>query len=49
MSMLNSNKPITVSHLQNLGNQSLLNGALVTEMANNCFSGSEKNFGRLIK
>ena len=47
--MFNSNEPIRVAHLQKLANQSLLNDALVIEMANNSFSESKKNFGRLIK
>ena len=38
MFMFNSNKPIKVTHLQKLANQSLLNGALVMEIANNSFS-----------
>ena len=46
MFMLNSNKPIKVAHLQKLANQSMLNGALVIELA---FSESKKNFGRLKK
>ena len=41
--MLNSNKPIKVVHLQKLANQWMLNDALVTEMANNCFSDSMKS------
>ena len=49
MFMSNSNKPIKVSHLQKLANQSMLNGALVIEMVNNSFSENKKNFGRLIK
>ena len=47
--MFNSNEPIKVAHFQKLANQSLLNGALVTEIANNSFSESKKNFSRLIK
>ena len=35
MFMLNSNGPIKVAHIQNLANQSVLNGALVIEIANN--------------
>ena len=46
MCMLNSNEPIKVVHLQKLANQSMLNGALVIELA---FSESKKNFGRLKK
>ena len=38
--MLNSNQPIKVAHLQKLANQSMLNDALVTEMAKNSFSKS---------
>ena len=38
MFMFNSNEPIKVAHLQKLANQSLLNGALVMEIANNSFS-----------
>ena len=41
--MLNSNEPIKVAYLQKLANQWILNDALVTEMANNCFSDSMKN------
>ena len=47
--MFNSNEPVKVAHLQKLANQSILNGALVTEMVNNSFSESKKNFGRLVK
>ena len=47
--MLNSNEPITVTHLQKLANQSILNGTVVMGMANNSFSESKKNFGRLRK
>ena len=47
--MLISNRPIKVADLQKLDNQLKLNGALVTEMVNNSFSQSEKNFGSLIK
>ena len=46
--MFNSNKPMKVGHLQELANQSLLNGALVMEMVNNSLSKSKKNFDRLI-
>ena len=49
MFMFNSNEPVKVAHLQKLANQSILNGALVTEMLNNSFSESKKNFGRLVK
>ena len=49
MFMFNSNEPVKVAHLQKLANQSILNGALVTEMVNNSFSESNKNFGRLVK
>ena len=49
MFMFNSNEPIKLARLQKLANQSLLNGALVIEIANNCFSESKKNFSRLIK
>ena len=49
MFMLNSDEPITVSQLQKLANQLMLNGALVIKMVNNFFSESKKNFGRLIK
>ena len=49
MFMFNSNEPVKVAHLQKLANQSILNGALVTEMVNNSFSESKKNFGRLVK
>ena len=38
--MLNSNQPIKVAHLQKLANHSMLNDALVTEMAKNSFSKS---------
>ena len=44
--MINSNEPIKVAHLQRLANQSMLNGALVMELA---FGESKKNFGRLKK
>ena len=47
--MLNSNEPIKVAQLQKLANQSVLNGTLVTEMVNNSFTESKKNFCRLIK
>ena len=47
--MLNSNKSIKVAHFQKLANQSMLNGALVTEIIGNFFSESKKSFGRLIK
>ena len=40
MFMFNSNEPIKVAHLQNLANQSMLNGAFVTEMVSNYFSKS---------
>ena len=40
--MLNSNEPIKVTHLQKLGNQSILNGVFVIEMVH-------KSFGSLIK
>ena len=41
---LNSNEPIKVAHLQQLANQSVLNGALVIEKwLNNSFSESKKN------
>ena len=38
--MLNSNEPIKGAHLQKLTNHSILNGALVIEMANHSFSES---------
>ena len=44
--MLNPNKPIKVAHLQTSANQSMLKGALVTEMINSYFSESKKNFAR---
>ena len=47
--MLNSNEPIKVAHLQKLANQSILNDTVVMGMANNSFSESKKNFGRLRK
>ena len=40
MFMSNSNKPIKVALLQKLTNQSMLNGALVIEMASYSFSES---------
>ena len=40
--MLNSNKPVKVTHLQKLSNQSILNGARVIEMLNNPFNKSKK-------
>ena len=49
MFMFNSNESIKVAHLQKLTNQPMLNSALVIEMVNNCFGGSKRNFGRLIK
>ena len=51
MLMFNSNEPIKVAHLQKLTNQSvsMLNGAIVIEMATNFFSEEKKNFARLIK
>ena len=49
MGMLNSNEPTTVTRLQKLANQSLLNGALVMEMVNNSISESKNNIVRLIK
>ena len=48
MFMLNSNKPIKVAHLQKLANQSILNGALVIEMAYNSFNENKRNFRCLI-
>ena len=48
MFMFNSNELIKVARLQKLANKSLLNGALVIEIVNNSFSGSKKNFSRLI-
>ena len=47
--MINSNEPIKAAHLQELTNQSVLNGSLVVEMVNNSFSARRKSFGRLIK
>ena len=47
--MLISNEPIKFADLQKLGNQLTLNGALMIEMVNNCFSESKKNFDRMIK
>ena len=49
MFMLNSNETIKVAHLKKSANQSIMNGALVMEMVNNCFSESKKNFGHLRK
>ena len=49
MFMLISNEPIKVADLQKLANQLMLNGTFVTEMVNNSFSKSKKNFRRLIK
>ena len=40
--MLTSSEPIKVAHLQKLANHSVLNGAIVIEMANNYFSKSKK-------
>ena len=48
MFMFNSKEPIKSAQLQKLANQSMLNGALVTEMLNNSFSESKENFGYLI-
>ena len=48
MLILISNEQIKVAGLQKLANQLMQNGALVTEMVNNSFSESKKNFGRLI-
>ena len=42
MFMFNWNEPIKIVHFQKLANQSLLNGALVMNIANNSFSGSKK-------
>ena len=47
--MLSSNKSIKVAHLKKLGNQYMLNGAPVIEMANNSFREDKKNFSCLIK
>ena len=47
--MLNWKEPIKVAHLQKLANQSMLNGALVIDMANNYLGESKENFGCLIK
>ena len=49
MFMFNSNKPVKVTHLKKLTNQSMLTGALVIEMVNNSFSKSKRNFVCLIK
>ena len=49
MFMLNTNESIKAGHSLKLANQSMLNGALVTEMVNNSFSESKRNFGSLIK
>ena len=49
MFMLNSNESIKFVDLQKLGNQSMLNGALVIEMVNISFSESKKNFRHSIK
>ena len=49
MFMFKTNQPIKVIHLQKLGNQSILNGALMIEIVSNSFSESKKNFGCLIK
>ena len=49
MFVFNLSGPIKFTHLLKLTNQSMLNGALVIEMANNSFSESKRNFGRLIK
>ena len=49
MFILISNEPIKVADLQKLANQLMQNGALVTEIVNNSFRESKKNFGRLIK
>ena len=49
MFMFNSNEPIKVAHFQKLGNQSMLNGALVIKVVNNSFSESKKKFGLSIK
>ena len=47
--MFETNQPIKVIHLQKLANQSILNGALVTEIVSNSVNESKKNFGHLIK
>ena len=47
--MLNSKEQIKVTHLQKLGNQSILNGVFVIEMVHNPFSESKKSFGSWIK
>ena len=49
MFMLNSNEPIKVAHLKKLANQSMFEGVLVTEMVNNSFSESKRNFDGLRK
>ena len=49
MFMVISNEPIKIGHLQNLGNQSMVNVALVIETISNSISESKKNFGRLMK
>ena len=46
--MLISNEPIKVADLQKLSSYLMLNGTLVTEMVNNSFSESKKNFGHLM-
>ena len=49
MVILISKEAINAVQLQKLGNQSMLNSALVIEMKNNSFSSSKKNFGRFIR
>ena len=49
MFMVIWNEPIKIAHLQKLSNQSIVNGALVIKMINNCFSERKKNFGHLMK
>ena len=45
MFKVKKNEPIKVINLQKLANQSMLNGALVVEVASSSFCESKKNFG----
>ena len=49
MFMLISNELVKIEHLQKLTNQLMLKGAFVTEMVNNSFSASKKNFDKARK
>ena len=48
MFMLNSKQPIKVADLQKLTNQSILNGALETEIVKNSFNETKKSFDKTV-